>query len=196
MDKEQATARLEVLAKLTAQDSGAKRSAVFVPGPKGLGLVAQFGVDQSILDLAQAGWASHRAKLSTGEAVHYGRSALWPIFRDGSLIAVIYLEAAPADFPDDAGRDNMAQIASTLRYVDPPTVIASYLSCGLTHTESIEEIKRDQLAILLDLFQGNVAVVARHLGVTRETIYLRARAAKLEVNDYRPKPRQLRPRKA
>lgn len=189
-------ARLEVLAKLAAQDAGAKRSAVFVPGPKGLGLVAQFGVDQGVLDLAQAGWASHRTKLCAGEAVRYGRSALWPIFRDGSLIAVIYLEATPADFPDDAGRDNMAQIASTLRYVDPPTAIASYLSCGLTHAESVDEIKRDQLAVLLDFFQGNVAAVARHLGVTREMVYLRARAAKLEVNAYRPKPRQLRPRKA
>ena len=46
--------------------------------------------------------------------------------------------------------------------------------------------------MILTVYQGNVAAVARHFDVLRETIYARAARADIDINDFRPRRRHRR----
>ena len=191
MDQEKAVSRLEALMTLVAREAGARRAAVFVPKGQSIALVTQMSLDQAALDLSYAGWGRHRAGLAAGQTVRYGRAALWPIFHLSQLVAVMYLDSAPPQFPDEPARESAERISASLAYIQAPTPMASYLACGLLYAEAATEIQHDQLAMALHVHQGNVAAVARHFGVRRETIYWRASRAGLSIADYRPNHRKV-----
>jgi hypothetical protein len=190
MDQEKALARLETLMTLVAREAGARRAAVFVPKGQSMVMVGQNIIDQAGLDLVYAGWSRHRARLTAGQTVRYGRAALWPILHLGQLVAVMYLDNAPANFPDDDARESGERLSASLAYIQVPTALGSYLACGLTYVDATAEMQKDQLAVVLQTHQGNVAAVARHFGVRRETIYWRAARAGLDVAAFRPGSRR------
>lgn len=192
MDQEKAIARLEALMLLAAREADAKHAAVFVPVGRSLSLVTQMGLDQAALDLTYAAWARHERRLQAGVTVRYGRVAVWPIFHMQNLVALVYLDSAPEVFPNDPSREHGHMLAASLTYVTPRTPASTYLACGLSQGDAVHVMETDQLAMLLRAHEGNVAAVARQLGVRRETVYHRAARANLDVDDFRPRPRRLR----
>jgi transcriptional regulator of acetoin/glycerol metabolism len=109
-----------------------------------------------------------------------------------NLVALVYLDSAPEVFPNDSSREHGLLLAANLTYVQPRTPASSYLACGLSQGDAVHVMETDQLAMLLRAHEGNVAAVARQLGVRRETIYHRAARANLEIDNFRPRPRRLR----
>jgi hypothetical protein len=188
MDQDQARGRLEALMLLAARDAGATRAAVFAPTGTGLALAAQWALDQAALDIAHSGWARHRAELTAGKTVRYGQAVLWPLFSSGrDVCALVYLDKAPADFPDERGRANGAAIAAWMPNVKVPTPGTTYMASRLAHVEVVAEILADQLALLLRFFRGNVSAVANHLGVARMTVYDRIGRYQLDLAEFRPR---------
>lgn len=183
---EQDEARLKALLSLLAADACAQRAGLFVPRGSGLALVAQVDVNQKVIDLAEGAWARRRDTLLAGQAVRHGNGLLWPLFKGPEFMALIYLDCAPPDFPRDDDTTTGALLVGRLSRMELPSHVRSLLLAGVPARDSLKEAARDQLALLLRRFNGNVAAVARELGVRRSTVYRRAFRYELDPAAYRP----------
>jgi hypothetical protein len=183
--REPSDAALRAQLTLLTEDAGATRSAVFAPRDTGLALVTHCDVDQTALDLAQAGWARRREHLRAGRLVRYGRTVLWPLFDGPSLVALVYLDQVNEDFPNAECRGAGEQLRLRLARMQMPSPVGTYLAAGLSFIDAAEAVLRDQLAMALDVLDGNVSAVARRLRVTRETVYARAERFGLDVESFR-----------
>jgi len=56
--------------------------------------------------------------------------------------------------------------------------------------QSLDELERDQLAAALRMLNGNVAAVARHLDLSRDTVYRRAERFDLSPQRFRSRRRR------
>lgn len=188
MYPERYEARLKALLMLIIAETEADRAALFVPRGSGLAILAQVEVDQATIDLAEAGWAHKQRELHAGQIVRYGRCLLWPLFDGPELAAMVFADRAPEAFPDDLSRQNGALLVARLKGMEMPTRVRAVVSAGVSADESLDEVQRDQLALLLRRFHGNVAAVARELGVRRSTVYRRADRHGLDASAFRPRP--------
>lgn len=186
MDSRQPTlTRLRLVVAALAERAGATSVVLFAPRDTGLTMVVQHEVTQAALDLAHSAWMRKRELLQAGSVVRYGRAVVWPLFDGPKLVALVYLDAAPAQFPDDEAREHGSDLILRLRRLNPPSPVATYLATGLSLADAFEEVQRDQLALALELYHGNVTAAARLLGVTRETIYKRAHRLGLDIPTFR-----------
>lgn len=180
-----ATSRIRLLLVTVAEIAGATCAALFAPRASGLALVVQFEVNQTAFDIAYGGWARKRDELEAGRCVRYGKAVLWPLFEGRELVAVVYLDRAPQDFPDDLSREDGAVIATRMRRLSIPSPFTSLSTTKLSARDALREMQRDQLATTLSELNGNVSAAARHLGIARETFYARAHRLDIEIAEFR-----------
>ena len=131
------------------------------------------GLTLSGLAELPARWASHAAGLATGQQVVDKAFAMVPAMLDGKLMAVVYLVQPDTSVWSD-GRVFGAAIAQAARAADPRAE-----PVRLPEASPTEEAKL-QLLSLLERNEWNLAQVARLMGVTRRTVYLRLRSFGIE----------------
>ena len=168
--------------------------AVFTLAGDRLLLFASRGVDQHGLDAAQVVWSSRSDSLRRGEAFYAPESGavaglkamarqgpasltVVPVLQDSILVALLYIDAAQPHFLNNADRDRLSKFARIIakavtRTAEPKASRAEAWETYLERTP-VEDMEREKLLLLLNRNEWNIARVARLMGVTRRTIYLR-----------------------
>jgi transcriptional regulator with GAF, ATPase, and Fis domain len=169
--------------------------AVFTFDDERLLLFASRGVDQHALDAAQVVWSACAQTLRQGEAFYapepgaiaglkalsrQGPASLTvvPVLQDSILVALLYIDAAEPHFLNNADRERLSKFARIIAKAvtqsagGPKTGRAEAWESYLERTP-VEDMEREKLLLLLNRNEWNIARVARLMGVTRRTIYLR-----------------------
>jgi ActR/RegA family two-component response regulator len=118
-------------------------------------------------------WADHAADLQAGRSVIESGYALFPALRGGELVAALYLAQ-----PESLSLPQAAIFTTAIA----EAVAAAESSEGRPPAPqpSPAEQGRVQLLTLLERTDWNIAEVARLLGVTRRTVYMRLRSFGIE----------------
>jgi hypothetical protein len=160
--------------------------AVFIPRKQaGLALVCQDALDQTALDVVHGAWARRREDFEAGRLVRYGQALIWPLFLGPRLVGIGYFNPARDEFPDGVARGHAALMAERLAEMRPAGAYSSYMATGLSGRDAIDDVLRDQLAVILDGAEGNVSMAARQVGMTRQAIYNRADRLGMDVTTFR-----------
>jgi ActR/RegA family two-component response regulator len=118
-------------------------------------------------------WADHRAALSAGRPVVEAGFALLPAMLGDEMVAALYL-AQPENLAAGDLRVFGAAIAQAVQAAAVPGP-----RWAVPETSPTEEA-RLQLLSLLERHEWNIAEVARLLGVTRRTVYMRLQSFGIE----------------
>ncbi len=163
--RQQAAKVLELLVARTRAEGGAVLS--FKDGQ-----IILFATSRDIaatrITQATEMWEAHRERLqSGGSAAESGGHVLTPIRDEERLVALLYLSAPQAFDPMAVSTFSVAlakavQLDGTERAQEP-----------LDEWLGRPEHERERLIAMLNRNEGNIARVARLMGVTRRTIYLR-----------------------
>lgn len=116
-------------------------------------------------------WADHARTVAAGHSVVETAFALLPAMLGNAMVAAVYL-AQPESTPADDARVFGTAIAQAVRAAEGQA--ASYPELPRA------EETRLQLLSLLEGNDWNIARVARLLGVTRRTVYMRLRTFGIE----------------
>jgi transcriptional regulator with GAF, ATPase, and Fis domain len=185
---------LEVIMSLLNGRSG----AVFSREGERLNLFASRGIDQHVLDSLEGVWARFRESLEKGETFYApepdtdtrlprtgerggaGSFAVVPVRNDEALIALVYVDSLDPHFCSAHDLERMAKfsriVAKAVTETGPMRQQAqSRAEAWETYLERtpVEDMEREKLLLLLNRNEWNIARVARLMGVTRRTIYLR-----------------------
>jgi transcriptional regulator with GAF, ATPase, and Fis domain len=185
---------LEVVMSLVNGRSG----AVFTRNGERLNLFASRGIDQHVLDALHAVWTGQREGLERGETFyvpdrdsdsrlprsddHTGPAsfALVPVQKDDELIALVYVDSFDPHFCSSHDLERMSKfsriVAKAVTETGPMRQHAlSRAEAWETYLERtpMDDMEREKLLLLLNRNEWNIARVARLMGVTRRTIYLR-----------------------
>jgi len=117
-------------------------------------------------------WADHAEALASGRSVVESAFGLFPASLDGRMVAALYLAQPEGLSAADAAVFGTAIAHAVLASdteVEKPALQASPAEEG-----------RLQLLTLLNQTDWNIAQVARRLGVTRRTVYMRLRSFGIE----------------
>ena len=191
---------LEVVMSLTNGRSG----AVFTCPEDTVTLFASRGIDQAVLDTVPAVWESHRDTLRQGETVYIpdrlaerglppiedkrlapASFAIVPVFEEDDLLALLYVDSLEPHFCDshDLGRLSKFSriIAKAVTENATPGDARGSGEAWEAYLERtpVEDMEREKLLLLLNRNEWNIARVARLMGVTRRTIYLRLERYKI-----------------
>jgi hypothetical protein len=182
---------LEVVMALANGRSG----GVFVAADARLTLFASRGIDQHVLDAIETLWGRAKDQLRRGQPIYVpdtgrdrdlarataggpGSLAVFPVFDGDALVALLYVDGAEPDFCPGTDVERLAEFARMLARAvrpaaDPPArdVVAEW-EAYLERTP-VPDIERQKLLLLLNRNAWNIARVARLMGVTRRTVYLR-----------------------
>ncbi len=118
-------------------------------------------------------WADHRDDMAAGRSVVEPGFALFPAMLGDDMVAALYLAQPEGLGVGDASVFGAA-IAQAVRAADAPPGPRWVPEANPT------EETRLQLLSLLQRHEWNIAEVARLLGVTRRTVYLRLRSFGIE----------------
>jgi len=187
---------LEVVMSLSNGRSG----AVFTcrESGEGVDLFASRGIDQAVLDAVPAVWEALGDSLRRGQTVYVGdreterrmslppaeRSgpasfAVVPVFEEETLVALLYVDSAEPHFCDAHDLERLTKfsriIAKSVTESTSPVEAGRSSEAWQSYLERtpIEDMEREKLLLLLNRNEWNIARVARLMGVTRRTIYLR-----------------------
>jgi len=185
---------LEVVMSLTNGRSG----AVFTCSGDEPVLFASRGIDQAVLDIVPAAWTLQRDAFRRGEAYYVGdRTAerrlpapeagrpgpasfvLVPVFQDEALVALLYVDSLDPHFCDAHDLERLSKfsriVAKAIADTAAPPGRAIPTDAWETYLERtpVEDLEREKLLLLLNRNEWNIARVARLMGVTRRTVYLR-----------------------
>jgi transcriptional regulator with GAF, ATPase, and Fis domain len=184
---------LEVLMALNRGRS----AAVFARDGDTVTLFASRGIDQDVLDAVKTVWSRYRDALQSGETFSIGSRAegrlltrrepggpaslvVVPVFSAGKLVALLYLDSLDPHFcgPNDMERLSRFTriVAKAVTGIEPHREEArSTAERWETYLERtpVGDLEREKLLLLLNRNEWNIARVARLMGVTRRTIYLR-----------------------
>lgn len=117
-------------------------------------------------------WADHADSLAAGRSVVEAAFAMFPAVRDGELVAALYLAQ-----PESLSLPEAAVFATAIA----EAVLASdSAETRPAPQASPAEQGRLQLLTLLERTDWNIAEVARLVGVTRRTVYMRLRSFGIE----------------
>jgi hypothetical protein len=177
---------LEIVLTLTHGRS----AAVFRVEEGTLSLFASRGLNQAALDAAHADWRAYAGALARGET-RYAPTASGeapPAARatapirgaDDALAGILYVDSLEPHFLDAADLQRLRKFdAIFARALQAPAAPASEAGERSRSFErylertSVNEMERERLLLLLERNEWNIARVARLMGVTRRTIYLR-----------------------
>jgi putative methionine-R-sulfoxide reductase with GAF domain len=171
-----------------------RSSGVFEVRDERLTLFASRGIDQHVLDAVGMLWVRCGHQFRRGQPVYVPETgtdlevvrvtsggpaslAMFPVFDEDTLIALLYVDSAEANFCEASDVDRLAQFARMLsRALRPqqedPAREPSGWEAYLERTP-VQDIERQKLLLLLNRNEWNIARVARLMGVTRRTVYLR-----------------------
>jgi hypothetical protein len=148
-------------------------------------LFASRGLDQASLDAAHADWNTHRADLARGGTLYLPdtgadtpRARVTAPIRAGErLLGLLYVDSAEPHFLDEDGRRRLAKFEALLaRALEAPPAPPGERPRGFERgldRPAADGLERQRLLMLLERNEWNIARVARLMGVTRRTIYLR-----------------------
>ena len=185
---------LEVIMALLNGRSG----AVFTRDSDKLNLFASRGIDQHALDSLQAVWARHRDGFLRGDTFYVperetdarlGRDsdrggaasfAIVPVQHEDELLALVYVDSLDPHFCSTHDLERMGKFSRIIAKAvsdDGPARhhVQTRADAWETYLERtpVEDMEREKLLLLLNRNEWNIARVARLMGVTRRTIYLR-----------------------
>ena len=184
---------LEVIMSLTNGRSG----AVFAREGDGLNLFASRAIDQHVLTAVHETWARQGDALKRGETFYVsdwaaerripppiGRGgpagfAVVPTFEGDDLIALLYVDSLDPHFCEEHDLARLQKfsriIAKAVRESSTDGVEPRSPDAWQTYLERtpVEDMEREKLLLLLNRNEWNIARVARLMGVTRRTVYLR-----------------------
>ncbi len=186
---------LEVVMSLTGGRSG----AVFTCGSEGeVALFASRGIDQSVLDTVPSAWTAYGDALRRGETVYVpdrlsdralppakstpGAPASFtvvPVMDDDTLLAVLYVDSHEPHFCDGHDLERLTKFSRIIAKAVNESVAGGEASSSVEAWEAylertpVEDMEREKLLLLLNRNEWNIARVARMMGVTRRTVYLR-----------------------
>jgi transcriptional regulator with GAF, ATPase, and Fis domain len=190
---------LEVLMSLNRGRSG----AVFAREGDTVTLFASRGIDQEVLDAVKTIWGRHRDALQNGQTFSIGNReedrrlprrepggpaslVVMPVFSAGKLVALLYVDSFDPHFSDPNDMERMSRfsriVAKAVTGIDPHREEArSSTERWETYLERtpVHDLEREKLLLLLNRNEWNIARVARLMGVTRRTIYLRLERYKI-----------------
>jgi transcriptional regulator with GAF, ATPase, and Fis domain len=179
--------------------SNGRSGAVFALDGDQLSLFASRGIDQTVLDAIQLVWGRNRDSLRRGETFYVPeRSAeklplpegdrpsvaslvVVPVFSPEALVALLYIDSVDPHFCEGHDLERLAKFSRIVAKAvtdsaAKPTGSRPDVDSGWeTYLERtpIEDMEREKLLLLLNRNEWNIARVARLMGVTRRTIYLR-----------------------
>jgi transcriptional regulator with GAF, ATPase, and Fis domain len=184
---------LEVLMSMNRGRSG----AVFARDGDTVTLFASRGIDQDVLDAVKTVWARYRETLQDQQAFYIGNRdedrqlprrepggpaslVVMPVFNSGKLVALLYLDSNEPHFCGPNDMERMARfsriVAKAVTGIEPhreeARTTAERWETYLERTP-VGDLEREKLLLLLNRNEWNIARVARLMGVTRRTIYLR-----------------------
>lgn len=175
--------------------SNGRSGAIFKRDGKGMTLHTSRGIDQTVLDALQTVWQRHRDSLQAGEAFYVpdrrgdrripkeqrteGATAfvVVPVFSGGELSALLYVDSHDPHFCEPHDLQRLSKLSRIIAKAvagggsaDEPAQSAwqSYLE-----RTPLEDMEREKLLLLLNRNEWNISRVARLMGVTRRTIYMR-----------------------
>jgi transcriptional regulator with GAF, ATPase, and Fis domain len=185
---------LEVVMSLTNGRSG----AVFSREGDRVTLFASRGIDQAVLDSVQLTWSRFRDSLEKAETFYVPDRAserrlpkpdaesvasfvVVPVLEGDSLVALLYVDSHDPHFCET---HDLARLTKFSRIVAKAVLDSdatterparSREDAWETYLERtpVEDMEREKLLLLLNRNEWNIARVARLMGVTRRTIYLR-----------------------
>lgn len=173
---------LAVLCELLAADAG----AIFRPAGDGqLSLRQSIGLHQDDLDVARTEYSTRQAPLERGEVQRAGVRTLWPLRgAQQELVAVLYFDAlppVPGSVVHRAVQRVLMQLVEWLRAEEaaPPAPSPRVVRFD------VDEALRQELVATALACVGNVSAIAAVLGVTRQTVYVRAERYGLDLRQYR-----------
>jgi ActR/RegA family two-component response regulator len=147
--------------------------AILLPRPDQAEVWMSAGLTLSALAELPVRWADHRAALVAGRSVIEPGFALVPAMLGSEMVAVLYL-AQPEDAAIGEARVFGAAIAQAVQAAE-----AAPGPWRAPQTNPTEEARLQMLS-LLERHEWNIAEVARLLGVTRRTVYMRLRSFGIE----------------
>jgi len=149
-------------------------------------LFASRGMDQHALDVVQKAWNEHKAELLEGRALvesplSDGTSfAIVPVTESASLAGLLYVQCDEPRFREARDMESLAQFCQVAGLVFALRQVEGYLE-----RTPREDIHRQQLLVLLQRDGWNVTRVARKLGITRATVYNRAKKLGITIAGFR-----------
>ena len=158
----------------------ARGAAVFALDGDRLTLFTGRGFELEAVTTVQNAWTSQRDELEKGEILRQSdaraSSVVVPLMDEGTVVALLYLDvAAETEWKSlDASSLTAFGVAIAQAVIaassgaPEPSPVQAYLS-----QTSDDEIARERLLLLLVQNEWNISRVARLMGVTRRTIYLR-----------------------
>jgi transcriptional regulator with GAF, ATPase, and Fis domain len=177
-----------------------RSSAVFTCNGNDVTLFASRGIDQSVLEIVPAAWASQKESLRRGELLYIpDRSAerrvptmtadrpgpasfvVVPVLEEDTLLAVIYVDSQDPHFCDAHDLERLGKfsriVAKSVQDSGSPRPAAGGVGGdsweAYLERTPVEDMEREKLLLLLNRNEWNIARVARMMGVTRRTVYLR-----------------------
>jgi hypothetical protein len=183
---------LEVVMALVNGRSG----GVFAAADERLTLFASRGIDQHVLDAVETLWRRAKGQLRSGSPVYvpdcradHGLAtegpgtpasvAMFPVFDGEHLVALLYVDSVEPHFCQPGDIERLTRFSRVLAGAVRPEVADNEAPSAVTGWEAylertpVHDIERQKLLLLLNRNEWNIARVARLMGVTRRTIYLR-----------------------
>jgi GAF domain-containing protein len=204
---------LEVVMSLTNGRSG----AVFAHDQGRIVLFASRGIDQHVLDAANSVWSGQRETLQSGQTFYVPdvnserrlpktegggpvSFVVVPVTGDEGLSALLYVDSLDPHFCTAQDLERLAKfsriIAKAVGDQAAPAIERSPNRAeaweSYLERTPVEDMEREKLLLLLNRNEWNIARVARLMGVTRRTIYLRLQ----RYNIPRERVPKTRPRRA
>jgi hypothetical protein len=185
---------LEVVMSLLNGRSG----AVFTCEGDDVALFASRGIDQAVLEIVPAAWGAQKEALRRGETFYVpdrgvdrrlpaavterpgpAAFAVAPVLDEDALLALLYVDSQEPHFCDAHDLDRLSKfsriVAKSVRDNDAPGAAPGGGDSWESYLERtpVEDMEREKLLLLLNRNEWNIARVARMMGVTRRTVYLR-----------------------
>jgi len=186
---------IEVVMSLVNGRSG----AVFTRDGERVALFASRGIDQHVLDAIQMIWSRFRESLEKDETFYTpdyendrrldklpgsglppASMAVVPVFQEEAFAALLYVDSFDPHFCTAHDLERMGKFSKIIaKAVSQTEEVGSRSSARSQGWEAylertpVEDMEREKLLLLLNRNEWNIARVARLMGVTRRTIYLR-----------------------
>jgi GAF domain-containing protein len=183
---------LEVVMSLLNGRAG----AVFTVAGEDVALFASRGIDQSVLDMAPSMWSANRELFRKGETFYVADKAtdrrlpagsadrpgpasfaIVPVLQEEALIALLYVDSQEPHFCDTHDLERLGKfsriVAKSVTDTEAPRRGGEDAWETYLERTPVEDMEREKLLLLLNRNEWNIARVARMMGVTRRTVYLR-----------------------
>ncbi len=185
---------LEVVMSLLNGRAG----AVFTCAGEEVTLFASRGIDQAVLDTVPLVWAAHKTGFRAGETFYVpdrvaerrlpatlaekpgpASFAVVPVLEEEALLALLYVDSQEPHFCDSHDLERLSKfsriVAKSVNDTTAPRPAGGSADSWEAYLERtpVEDMEREKLLLLLNRNEWNIARVARMMGVTRRTVYLR-----------------------